>query len=175
MRHASWPTRAPSCSSRSTSSRGSRTWSTPDSSARRSISFDRTATSHSRIRGPTSSGCGDTPSCLFRHELHELHQRLRRLLQPAARVELELAVELVPAGKDVRARQSAERELRAIGAAADRLGVWLEPRAPSGLARIAHDLGMLLEHLAHVAIVLLHIDLHRYAGQPRRRLARELA
>src|SRR6185312_1950560 len=50
-------------------------------------------------------------------ELDEVHERLGRFLETAPRVEFELAVKLVAARKDVGARQAAERETRAIGAA----------------------------------------------------------
>src|SRR6185312_1774052 len=75
-------------------------------------------------------------------ELHQMQQGLCGLLQPAARVELQLAVELVAAGEDVGARESAERQLGPVRAAADRLREGREPGASRRLQCVLGDLGV---------------------------------
>src|SRR6185437_15029641 len=73
-------------------------------------------------------------------ELDEVHERLGRLLETAPRVEFQLAVKLVATREDVGARQAAERETRAIGAAADRLQKGREAGAPRGIERVLGDM-----------------------------------
>ena len=71
---------------------------------------------------------------------------------------LQPGMERVLAGKDVGAGRSHERQPRAVGAAADRASHRRETGAPDCLDGVVDDLGVTVDHLPHVAILLL--DLH---------------
>src|ERR1051326_7695102 len=49
-----------------------------------------------------------------------------------------------------------------------------QPRAPDGFARMVDDLRMVIELLAHVAVLLLDADVDARAGKARGRLVGEL-
>src|SRR6476659_6830311 len=69
-------------------------------------------------------------------------------------------MEIVLAREEVRCGQAHEREPRAIGPAANRLLLWLETRAAERRPRTLDDLRPLVQHLAHVAVLLLNRDLN---------------
>jgi len=66
-------------------------------------------------------------------------------------------------------------ERRAVGPAADRGQLRLEPDAPDRLLQVRNDLRMLLERVAHVAVLDLRLDLDRAAFVGRRDVSREPA
>ena len=100
-----------------------------------------------------------------------MHERRRGLFQAATGIEFEFAVKLVATGKDVRARQTAECQLRAVRSAADRLRERIESSTAGGLEDVLRKLGMVLQHFFHVPVVLFDIDTYEDAGKPVRRLA----
>src|SRR3569833_3302869 len=104
-----------------------------------------------------------------------MHQRFGRLLETATRIELELTVKFVAAREDVRARLSAERQLRAVRSTADREEERLDPRATRCFHRVLDELRMVDENVLHVVILRLHVQLDSDAGPRRFRLGRELA
>src|ERR1700730_3266011 len=67
-------------------------------------------------------------------------------------------MERVLAGEDVGAGQSHERQPRAVGTAADGSLYRCEAGAPDGLHRVVDYLGMTVDHLLHVAVLLLDIE-----------------
>src|SRR6476469_1259283 len=84
---------------------------------------------------------------LLGEDLYQVHQSLGRLLESTTRVEFDLAVKVVAAGEDVRARQAAERELRAIRAAPNGKHEGLDAGATRCLEGVARQLGMVREHV----------------------------
>ena len=83
---------------------------------------------------------------------------------------LALAVGVVAAREDVRRRQAHLGQRRAVGAAADRGPLRLEADAADGLLEVRDDLRMLLERVAHVAVLDARLDLDRAALVGRRNL-----
>ena len=73
----------------------------------------------------------------------------------------------VPAGAQVRAGEAAERELRAIGAAADGQHARLDAQVLVGLDGRLHELRILAHDLGHVAVLLLDRHLDALALEPR--------
>jgi len=69
-------------------------------------------------------------------------------------------VEIVLPGEDVRGRQPHERELGAVGPAANRALAKLEAGASNGLARVLDHVRMMIEYLAHIPILFLDDNLH---------------
>src|ERR1043165_9441132 len=70
---------------------------------------------------------------LLREDLNQVEQCLRRLLQSAARVELQLTVEICAAREQVRRRQTTKRQVRSVRAAAYRFEKRLWARPPRRL------------------------------------------
>src|SRR5262245_37170265 len=93
-----------------------------------------------------------------------MHERLRRLFQMPAGVELELAVEILAAGEDVRPRQASNRQLRAVRAAADRARRRREPGPARRLERELGELWIVLQHVVHVLVLLDDLDRHAQTG-----------
>src|SRR6187549_3179557 len=84
--------------------------------------------------------------------LHEVKQRLGRLLQTTTRVEFQLAVKVMTAREDVRAGKPAERQLRPVGSAANWHHERLEARSPRRFACVLRQIRMVLQNLFHVLV-----------------------
>ena len=78
-------------------------------------------------------------------------------------------VVVLPAGEEVRRRQPLLRETRAVGAAADDRVHRLDACTPDRLLGDGDDLGVPVEHLPHVAVLLLDLERERRARLARRR------
>ena len=76
---------------------------------------------------------------------------------------LALAVRVVAAGEEVRRGQAHLGQRRAVGAAADRRLLRLEPHAADRFLEVRDDLGVRLERVAHVAVLDSVLDLDRAA------------
>src|SRR4029079_11509757 len=74
-----------------------------------------------------------------------------------------LAVGVVAPGEEVRRREAHRRQCRAVRAAADRGHLRLEPHTANGLLEVRDDLRVLLQRVAHVAVLDEGLDLDRAA------------
>ena len=88
---------------------------------------------------------------------------------------LALAVRVVAAGEDVRRRQAHLGERGAVGAAADRGLLRLEPDPANGFLEVRDDRRMLLQRVAHVAVLDERLDVDRAALIGRRDLGGDRA
>src|SRR4051794_27908465 len=102
-------------------------------------------------------------------DLRQLDHDADRGLQVLARGPLEARVEVVLAGEEVGRRQPHERETRPVRAAADRLFDRGQAGATDRLARALDDRRMAVEDFAHVAVLLLDLELDLRAGLRRDR------
>ena len=97
---------------------------------------------------------------LPRPDLAELdHHPDRRFHLLQARP-LQRRVRVVLAGREVRRRQSLRRQHRAVGAAADDLELRLQPGPARRLRRVLDRPRLLRDPVAHVPVLLAHVDLH---------------
>src|SRR4051794_41294881 len=87
---------------------------------------------------------------------------------------LALAVGVVAAREDVRRRQPHLGERRAVGAASNRSRPRLEPDTADSLLEVRDDLRVLLQRVAHVAVLDERLDLDRATVVARRNLRGDL-
>src|SRR3954452_13640739 len=85
--------------------------------------------------------------CSFDEDLHQVKQRLRRLLQSATRVEFEAAVKVLAARENVGARKAAKRQLRPVRSATHWTREGLDAGPPRRFERVLRELGMMLQYL----------------------------
>ena len=101
----------------------------------------------------------------FSYPGRNINNRLHRLLHHLDRNELITAVEIHTTGKEVGARKSHERKLRAIGTTTDRL----DYRNDTGLLHRAlgnvNYMHLWLNHLTHVTVLLLEFKFYG-TGRP---------
>ena len=100
---------------------------------------------------------------LLREQLHDVQDDLRRGLHALQRDELHLAVEVQSAGEDVRAGEALEGEVRAVGAAADRLDLHRYPGHFHRLHGLFHHEIVRFHLLAHVVVLVAQVQ-HGGAG-----------
>ena len=82
--------------------------------------------------------------------------QLRKMGQKDALIFRNMTVEVQPAGEYVRARESSETEVCAIGAATNRLHLWLHASHLDGLFGDVHDPHVRLHLLAHIVILVFY-------------------
>src|SRR5262245_53373142 len=104
------------------------------------------------------------PAWLFGPHARELHERRGGEAYVLEADPLALAVRVVAPGEQVGRGKSHLGERRTVRAAADRRLLRLEADPADRLLEVRDDLGMLLDHVARVAVLdsLLHLD--RAAG-----------
>ena len=94
-------------------------------------------------------------------QLTNLYHCLHRLLHNLNAYKLVRSVEVHAAGKDVRTRQSFERQLRSVGSATDRLHLW---RYSAKLHCLQYDVDYIhirVYLLLHVVILVAYGDFYR--------------
>src|SRR5690606_12822155 len=88
----------------------------------------------------------------FRPYLNKVHERFGRFLKAFARIEFELAVEIMSAGEKIRRRQISERQIRSIGSAADRAKFGIDAGAFRGFDRIVSQFRIIFQNFVHIQI-----------------------
>src|SRR6266404_2364436 len=99
----------------------------------------------------------------FGPELRQLDDRRAREAHVFNANPLALAVGVVAAREDVRRRQAHLGQRRAVGAASDCRPLRLEADTAYCLLEVRNDLRVLLEPVAHVAVLSARVDLDRAA------------
>src|SRR6185312_6575581 len=116
-----------------------------------SLSMALLSAEPARCEAVSRSVCG-------RHDLDEVDEHLRGLLEAAARVELELPVEVVPTGEEVRRWQAPEGQLCPVRAAADGGDDRRQAGSLGRLDRVLDEVRVILQDVLDVPVEVLDLD-----------------